>query len=829
MLGVVATAGTPHGSFVSDDHAESISAEEPGDHVPQVDWPGNKVVLPSLSISYRSRPAAFGPSTSADGIWGKLAPISLISGSDNLACGQDTEVKTHAKPPKDWVALVERGECPFADKVRYAQSLGATAVIVGDARGEPDTDFFFDFPGLALEEDLGLSGGRLLTMRSDEDTSDIVIPSGFVIRPSYLELLGYAQPKGIRVGVFLDHAFDDGEMSDFGLVLLLFPACIMLFIIVYHHVRAAIKRFMDRAPLVAIQRLPCYMWQPDGQWERVAPSAVQARNDRAQPSPARGLDWVIENMYKAGVAAKRSLGFKSLQVEEAVAISQDAPRFVDDSCPICLVEFSEGDILKHATLIRDKSYIGGAWAGAKNGKELTVQNKATLQEIGTVPSQGVADLNDAIDAANAAFGPWSRKTPKERHDILITFYHRLQENAEDLAHLIVAENGKSLTDAKGEVAYGNGYIEWFAEEALRVYGYTTPSPMPHIRNIVQWRPIGPVGIITPWNFPLAMITRKLGAALAAGCTVVIKAPTETPLTPLAVARIAEESGIPPGVINILVTAKGPDEAAVGRAMCESPLLRKISFTGSTRVGRILMEQGASTLKKLSMELGGNAPFIVFDDADVDTAAENAVASKFRGGGQTCVSANRILVQDGIYDAFAEAISEKVRKLRVGNGMDDGVRIGPLVSEAGVDKVSQHVEAMRAAGGQILVGGERGEGLFYAPTVVSTAPGAAIPTDTEETFGPLAALYRFKDEAEALKLANNVDVGLAGYFFSRDVGRCFRVAEALHVGMVGINTGLISQTTIPFGGVNQSGFGREGGPTGIHEYMYEQALIFGDIQ
>lgn len=446
-----------------------------------------------------------------------------------------------------------------------------------------------------------------------------------------------------------------------------------------------------------------------------------------------------------------------------------------------------------------------------------------------MPSQSVPDLEAAIGAADVAFGPWSRKTPKERHDLLIGFYQRLQAHSEDIARLIVAENGKSLTDARGEVAYGNGYIEWFAEEAMRVYGYTTPSPMPAIRNVVQWRPLGPVGIITPWNFPLAMITRKIGAALAAGCTTVIKAPTETPLTPLALAQVAAEAGIPPGVINVIVTAKGLDESAVGRAMCESHVLRKISFTGSTRVGRILMSQSASTLKKLSMELGGNAPFIVFDDADPELAAENAAASKFRGSGQTCVSANRILVQEGIYDAFSKALCEKVRALPVGNGMDDGVRIGPLVSEAGVEKVAQHVDAMRTAGGQVLLGGERGEGLFYAPTVVSTAPGVPVPTDAEETFGPLAALYRFRDEPEALRLANDVNVGLAGYFFSRDVARCFRVAEALHVGMVGINTGLISQTTIPFGGVNQSGFGREGGPTGVREYLYEQALVFGGIQ
>lgn len=484
--------------------------------------------------------------------------------------------------------------------------------------------------------------------------------------------------------------------------------------------------------------------------------------------------------------------------------------------------------LDYPQLLKSQAYVNGEWVTAKSGKTLPVYNKATLQEIANVPSQSVADLEPAIEAANSAFGPWSRKTPKERHDLLASLFQRLQTHADDIARLIVAENGKSLTDARGEVAYGNGYIEWFAEEALRVYGYTTPSPQPSLRNIVQWRPLGPVGIITPWNFPLAMITRKVGAALAAGCPVVIKAPSETPLTPLAVAQLASEVGIPPGVINVIVTSKGEDEMAVGRTICESPALRKISFTGSTRVGRLLMQQSASTLKKLSMELGGNAPFIVFNDADIEAAATNALACKFRGSGQTCVSANRILVHNDVFDAFAAALTDKVRTLKVGNGMDEGTNIGPLVNEAGVNKVAKHVEEICAAGGEVMTGGERGEGLFYSPTVVSTAPNAQQPTDMEETFGPLAALYRFHDEAEAVRLANGVDVGLAGYFFSRDVGRCFRVAEALQVGMVGINTGLISQTTIPFGGVKQSGFGREGGPTGIREYLYEQALVFGGI-
>ncbi|WFD38144.1 uncharacterized protein MJAP1_001092 [Malassezia japonica] len=485
--------------------------------------------------------------------------------------------------------------------------------------------------------------------------------------------------------------------------------------------------------------------------------------------------------------------------------------------------------LNYPALLHDKSYINGKWVDAKSGKTQPVYNKATQQEIRTIPDQGKADTEEAIDAAYAAFATWSKRTPKERHDLLMELYRKLQEHADDLAHIIVAENGKSLADAKAEVAYSNSFVEWFAEEALRVYGRTVPSPVGSVRNVVIRQPVGVAGLIAPWNFPLGMITRKVGPALAAGCTVVIKAPHEAPFSAFALAQLAEEVGIPAGVLNVLVSARGENESQMGLTLCESPKVRKISFTGSTRVGKLLMGQSANTLKKLSMELGGNAPFIVFDDADVSLAVDNAIACKFRGGGQTCISANRIYVQDAVFDKFSKALAAKVADFKVGYGMDKDVRIGPLVNEAGQKKVSEHVAKIKEAGGEILVGGEKGEGLFFEPTVAVAPQGKHMPTDDEETFGPLAVLYRFSTEDEVLEHANDASVGLAGYFFSKDVTRCFRVGEALQVGMIGINTGMISQNTIPFGGVKESGFGREGGPTGINEYLVEKALVFGDIQ
>lgn len=471
--------------------------------------------------------------------------------------------------------------------------------------------------------------------------------------------------------------------------------------------------------------------------------------------------------------------------------------------------------------------------------DFSYPDKATLEEIGKVPAQSKEDTEAAIDAAYDAYPAWSKRTPKERHDMLYKLYHKINENADDLAHIIVAENGKPLADAKAEVAYSNSFVEWFAEEALRVYGTTVPSPSPGVRNVVIKQPVGVAGLLAPWNFPLAMITRKLSPALAVGCTAVIKAPCEAPLSALAFATLAEEVGFPAGVINVLIAPRGEDEQLMGQTLCESPKLRTISFTGSTRVGKILMKQSAGTLKKLSMELGGNAPFIVFDDANLDLAVDNLVGCKFRCTGETCVSANRIFIADKIFDEFAKKLTEKVSEFKVGYGMDKDVIVGPLNNEGGKKKVEEHVNKVKEAGGKVLVGGQPGEGLFFEPTVAVAAQGKPMvrarergvltqPTDQEETFGPLAVLYRFSSEEEVIERANSVDVGLGGYFFSQDVGRCFRVGEALQVGMVGINTGMISQNTIPFGGVKESGFGREGGPTGVDEFLVEKALVFSGL-
>ena len=442
--------------------------------------------------------------------------------------------------------------------------------------------------------------------------------------------------------------------------------------------------------------------------------------------------------------------------------------------------------------------------------------------------QSRQDTEEAILAANEAFDTWSKTTAHYRHDLLLSLFYKIRDNSEDLARLIVAENGKALSDARGEVNYANSYVQWFAEQTLRIQGYTTPSAQPGVRTTVIRQPVGVAGLLAPWNFPLAMITRKVAPALGAGCTTVVKAPHEAPLSALAMAHLAEEAGIPKGVINVLVSSRGTNESEMGLALCESPMVDKISFTGSTRVGKILMRQSASTLKKLSMELGGNAPFIVFDDADVDAAVSNALACKFRCGGQTCISLNRLFVHADVYDEFVQKFKDQVQQLRVGYGLDENINIGPLVSEASQTKAESHVRAMQDAGSDVLVGGDKGEGLFFEPTVVLAKQGVRMPTDEEETFGPVAVIYKFESEEEVIRLANDVRVGLAGYFFSQNVHRCFRVAEALHVGMIGINTGMISSSAMPFGGVLESGFGREGGPTGMNEYLYEKALCFGGV-
>ncbi|KAL9938952.1 hypothetical protein V8E36_001765 [Tilletia maclaganii] len=483
--------------------------------------------------------------------------------------------------------------------------------------------------------------------------------------------------------------------------------------------------------------------------------------------------------------------------------------------------------LDNPSLLQTQAYINGKWTAGSSTKTFTVYNKATNQELGTLPDLGATETKQAIDAAHAAFKEWSKTSAKHRHDLLLKLYAELEANTADLAHIIVAENGKSLTEAKGEIGYSNSFISWFAEEAVRVYGHTAPAPIPGVRNVILKEPVGVAGIITPWNFPAVMITRKLGPALAAGCTAVLKAPAETPFSALAIAHLAEKVGFPAGVINILTCAKGENEASVGKELCENKKVKKISFTGSTRVGKILMSQSSGSLKKLSMELGGNAAFIVFPDADLDDAVKGAIACKYRGSGQTCVCANRIYVHADIYDEFAKRFAAEVDKFVVGYGMTEGVTHGPLVSKAGLEKVESHVNTSVEKGAKVLVGGKRGEGLFFEPTVLVNLP-SGLPMETDETFGPLAALYKFSSEEEVIELANDVDVGLASYFYTRDYARCWRVAEALQVGMVGINCPILSQNTVPFGGVKESGFGREGGRGGIAEYMNEKLLAWGGI-
>lgn len=482
--------------------------------------------------------------------------------------------------------------------------------------------------------------------------------------------------------------------------------------------------------------------------------------------------------------------------------------------------------LKDPSLIKVQGHIAGQWVDAQDGGTIVVTNPATDEELGTVPEMGLAETKAAITAADEAFQTWRKTTAKHRHDILMKLYNLMQEHHDDLSRIITLENGKTLVEGKGEVTYSSSFIEWFAEEAVRTYGEHIPSPFPNVRNVVIKQPVGVVSILTPWNFPSAMITRKLGAALAAGCTAVIKPPPETPFSALAIAELAQRAGIPDGVINIVTTQKNVND--VGREMCESKIVKKVSFTGSTTVAKLLYGMAASTLKKISIEAGGNAAFIVFDDADVDKAVEGAIASKFRATGQTCISANRIYVQSSVYADFASKLAERVATFKVGNGLDEATTHGPLIHEKAISKVERHVEDAVSRGAQVLVGGQRisGVGSFFAPTVLSD-----VPPDTaiysEETFGPIAALIKFETEEEVISLANSTDAGLAGYFFSRDVGRVWRVAEALEVGMVGANTGLISNATVPFGGVKESGIGREGGH-GIEEYMNQKLISFGGI-
>ncbi|WP_431108041.1 NAD-dependent succinate-semialdehyde dehydrogenase [Variovorax paradoxus] len=482
-------------------------------------------------------------------------------------------------------------------------------------------------------------------------------------------------------------------------------------------------------------------------------------------------------------------------------------------------------LLNDPTLLKTDALIAGEWIRGKS--RFDVNDPATGQKLVDVANLTRADAAQAIAAANKALAGWRGKTGKERSIVLRKWFDLLVANTEDLGRLMTAEQGKPFAEAKGEVAYGASFIEWFAEEAKRVNGEVLPQFDNNRRLLVMKQAIGVCAAITPWNFPLAVITRKVAPALAAGCTVVIKPAELTPLTALAAAELAVRAGIPAGVLNVL-TADSQNSIAVGKELCESDIVRHLSFTGSTEVGRILMSQCAPTVKKLSLELGGNAPFLVFDDADVDSAVEGAIASKYRNAGQTCVCANRLYVQDGIYDSFVEKFAAKVKALKVGNGFDEGVVQGPLIEDAAVEKVQRHVDDAVAKGGKLLAGGHKIEGQFFEPTVIAEAT-ADMLCAKEETFGPFAPVFRFKTEQEAIDAANNTEFGLASYFYTRDVGRIFRVAEALEYGMVGINAGVIATEHVPFGGVKQSGLGREGSHHGMDDYVEIKYLCLGDIQ
>jgi len=482
--------------------------------------------------------------------------------------------------------------------------------------------------------------------------------------------------------------------------------------------------------------------------------------------------------------------------------------------------------LKDASLLRQHAYIDGAWLDADSGETIAVTNPATGETVARVPHMGAPEARRAIEAANAAWPAWRKKTAKERAAILRKWSDLMLENADDLALLMTLEQGKPLAEAKGEITYAASFFEWFSEEAKRIAGETLASPWANSRIVVTKEPIGVCAAITPWNFPAAMITRKVAPALAAGCPIVLKPAELTPLSALALAELGERAGVPKGVFSVVIG----DARAIGGEMTSNPTVRKLSFTGSTPVGRLLMEQSAPTVKKLSLELGGNASFIVFDDADIDAAVEGAIASKYRNAGQTCVCANRLYVQDGVYDEFARKLAAAVGKLKVGNGVEQGVTTGPLIEEKAVLKVEQHIEDALSKGAKVLVGGKRHAlgHSFFEPTVLSD-----VTTDMvvarEETFGPLAPLFRFKLEEEVIKLANDTEFGLASYFYARDIGRVWRVAEAIETGMVGVNTGVISTEVAPFGGVKQSGLGREGSTYGMDDYLVVKYICMGGIQ
>lgn len=480
--------------------------------------------------------------------------------------------------------------------------------------------------------------------------------------------------------------------------------------------------------------------------------------------------------------------------------------------------------LANKNLLRNQAYANGQWIDGDTGEKTDVYNPATGELVGSVPQLSAEQTRLVIEQANTAFQSWRQLTAKERSACLRRWFDLIMANADDIAAIMTAEQGKPLTEAKGEVAYAASFIEWFSEEGKRTYGDIIPSPSGDKRLLVVKEPVGVCAAITPWNFPAAMITRKAAPALAAGCSMIVRPADATPLTALALAALADEAGIPAGVLNV-ITGKS---RLLGAELTSSQVVRKLSFTGSTEVGRVLMEQCSPSLKKLSMELGGNAPFIVFDDADLDAAIAGAIASKYRNAGQTCVCTNRLYVHDSVYDAFAEKLASAVGALKVGNGADDGVTQGPLIDSAAVAKVEEHIQDALSKGARTLCGGERlpqGEN-FYSPTVLVDVDQTMLIAH-EETFGPVAPLIRFSSDEEVIQMANDTEFGLASYFYSRDIGRVWRVAEALEYGMVGINTGIISNEVAPFGGVKQSGFGREGSHYGIDEYMVLKYLCMGD--
>ncbi|MBS0278845.1 MAG: NAD-dependent succinate-semialdehyde dehydrogenase [Proteobacteria bacterium] len=478
--------------------------------------------------------------------------------------------------------------------------------------------------------------------------------------------------------------------------------------------------------------------------------------------------------------------------------------------------------LKDTTLLKSDAYVNGAWV--KGAKTFAVTNPSTGETIADVADLTGADARAAIEAAQDAFPAWAKKTAKERAAIMRKWFELIMANQDDLAAIMTAEQGKPLAETRGEVAYGAAFIEWFAEEGKRIYGDVIPTNAAGRRLIVLKQPIGVVAAITPWNFPNAMITRKCAPALAAGCTFVIKPAGETPLSALALAELAHRAGLPKGAFNVVTTSRSSE---VGLELTQSPKVAKFSFTGSTEIGKLLMKQCASTVKKVSLELGGNAPFIVFDDADLDAAADGAMASKFRNMGQTCVCANRILVQDKVYDAFAEKLSQRIAKLKVGDGFEDGVTQGPLITEDAVEKVEKLLKDATAHGAKIAMGGKRVKGQFFEPTLVKDVTPAMDIAKTE-IFGPVATLFRFKTDDEAIRISNDTEFGLAAYFYARDVGRIFRVAEALEYGILGINEGIISTEVAPFGGMKESGIGREGSKYGIEDYVEIKYLALGGL-